>query len=297
MPRPLRTALCTLNRVIQRLNAASTSIVVSTTVAQTTQINTESANFQAEMLDCIYKASDLISRGMNAVFVPYVHTQTWRGKSYRRDWQTDPETGDKILRLPDRLLAVTSLTFTGTAMGSTAYYLRPEDHPPYREVAIYPDSTYTLPTASTETIALVGIWGHHPQPTLMWKLSGATTNENPFSDTDTTLTVTSSAALEVLQYIRIDSEYLLITAIVSATSITVERAVNGTTAASHATGTAIYTYEPIEDVADECARLAIRRYQLRSGIEVVATGETAFELKMGDVDLSPAYRQYYVGSG
>lgn len=296
MPRPLRTALCTLNRVIQRLNADSTSIIVDTTAAQTTQINTESANFQAEMVDCIYKASDLIIRGMNNVFVPYVHTMTLKGYEYRSHWCYDATIGAYILRLPDHLLSVTSFTLAGTAHTTDDYYLRPVDYPPYREIAIYRDATFTLPSLSTESIALVGIWGYHPAPSAMWANSGATTNENPFSVSDTTLTVSSAANLEILQYIRIESEYLLITGI-SGTSVTVQRGVNGTTAAAHATGAQIDTYEPIEDVADECARLAIRRYQLRSGIEVVATGETAFELKMGDVNLSPAYKQYYVGSG
>jgi hypothetical protein len=296
MPRPLRTALCTLNRIIQRLNADSTSIVVTPTSAQTTQINTESANFRAEMVDCIYKASDLITHGANNSFVPYVHTMTLKGYEYRSKWCYDSTIGAYILRLPDRLLSVTSLTFAGTALDTDDYYLRPVDYPPYREIALYSGTSFTLPSASTESIALVGIWGYHPAPSAMWANSGATTNENPFSSSDTTLTVSSAANLEILQYIRIESEYLLITAI-SGTSVTVVRGVNGTTAAAHATGTQIDTYEPIEDVADECARLAIRRYQLRSGIEVVATGETAFELKMGDVNLSPAYRQYYVGSG
>lgn len=298
MPRPLRTALCTVNRIIQRLNADSSSINVSTTAAQTTQINTESANFQAEMVDCIYKASDMITRAMNNVFVPYVHTQTWRGLSYRQSWQYDRRTGDCILRLPDSLLSVTSLTFTGTALASTDYYLAPQDSCPAREIALYSGGSYTLPSASTASIVLVGIWGYHPAPSAMWKVSGATVQSNPMTDSATTFTASSSTPLEVLQYIRVDSEYMLITAINTSTHVvTVERAVNGTTAAAHTQNTAIYTYEPVEDIADECARLAIRRYQLRSGMEFIPVGEGGLvEIKQGDVQLSTSYRRYYFGS-
>lgn len=297
MSRPLRTAYCTLNRVIQRLNASSTAINVSTTSAQNTQIATESANVQAELKDCIYKASDIITQAMNNAFVPYQHTQTWHGLEYRKHWLYDREIAAYILRLPDRLLSVTSLTLAGTALAGSGYYLRPDNQSPAREIAIYRDSTFTLPSVSTETIALVGTWGYHPTPSSMWLDSGADTNENPFSSSDTTLTVTSSATLEVFQYIRIESEYLFITAIASATQITVERGVNGTTAAAHATGTQIDTLELIEDIADECARLAARRYQLRSGMEFIPVGESALaEVKMGSVQLPDAYRQYYVGS-
>ena len=295
MTRPLRTALCTLNRIIQRLNADSSSINVSTTAGQTTQINTESANFQAEMADCIYKASDLITAKMDNVFVPYLDTWTLKYQAYKRHWCYDRETGEYILSLPDGLLSVTSLTFAGTAMSADDYYTRFENVYPAHEIAIYGDTSFTLPASSDESVALVGLWGFHRNPSVMWKDSGATVNENPFSSSDTTLTVSSAANLEILQYIKIDSEFLLITAI-SGTSVTVLRGVNGTTAASHTQNTAIYTYEPIEDIADEAARLAIRRYQLRSGIEVIATGETAMELKLGDVDLSPVYKRYYFGS-
>lgn len=295
--RPLRTAYCTLNRVIQRLNADSGNINVSTTGAQNTQIATESANVQAELKKAIYKASDLITQAMNNVFVPYQATLTLHGLEYRKQWCYDHEIGAYILKLPDRLLSVTSLTLAGTAHTTTDYYLRPDNRYPAKEVAFYRDASFTLPSTSTETIALVGVWGYHPVPSAMWGNSGATVQSNPLSSSGTSLTVSSSTVFEVFQYIRIDSEYLFITAINTSTHVlTVERGVNGTTAASHTQNTAIYTYEPIEDIADECVRLAIRRYQLRSGIEIVAQGETAFELKLGDVDLSPAYKQYYFGS-
>jgi hypothetical protein len=124
----------------------------------------------------------------------------------------------------------------------------------------------------------------------MWQDSGATVSDNPFSASAVTLNVSSSANLQVLQYIRIEDEYLLITAI-SSNALTVQRGVRGTTAAAHIQTTGIDTFVPIEDIADECARLAIRRYRLRAAIEVVATGETAFELQMGDVQLGNHYRR------
>jgi hypothetical protein len=68
--RPTTQVFCRLNRIIQRVNAESSSINVDTTAGQTTQINTESANFRAEMRDCLNTASDVIQRAPGRTFVP-----------------------------------------------------------------------------------------------------------------------------------------------------------------------------------------------------------------------------------
>jgi hypothetical protein len=279
-----------LNRIIQRLNAESSSINVDTTAGQTTQINTESANFRAEMRDCLYKASDVIQRATGRTFVPYQATFTLPYQEYRAWLCYDDTLSARVLRLPDDLLSVATFTFTGATLTTSDYYTRPANWFPIREVAIYGDVSLTYPSANTDTISLAAIWGYHPGPDNMWQDSGATVSDNPFSASAVTLNVSSSANLQVLQYIRIEDEYLLITAI-SSNALTVQRGVRGTTAAAHIQTTGIDTFVPIEDIADECARLAIRRYRLRAAIEVVATGETAFELQMGDVQLGNHYRR------
>ena len=51
------------------------------------------------------------------------------------------------------------------------------------------------------------------------------------------------------QLLRVENEYLSICAINTTTNaLSVERGVNGTTPASHAQGTAIYVFQPPEDV-------------------------------------------------
>jgi hypothetical protein len=59
----------------------------------------------------------------------------------------------------------------------------------------------------------------------MWQDSGATVSDNPLSSSATVVNVSSSANLQVLQYIRIEDEYLLITAI-SSNALTVQELMN-----------------------------------------------------------------------
>lgn len=291
--RPNRVAYCTLNRIIQRANADSTSTIVSTTASQNAAIDTESENTRAELKDCIYKASDVITQAANNTFVPYDYTYTLDGYEWAEQTYYDRDLGVRIFYLPESLLSVTSFTWDGIALTSSQYRLRPKGRFPANKIAIDPDALTSYPDDFEDSIDLAGIWGYHPDPDNMWRDSGYTVQDNPLSASSTTLTVASGHDFATLQYIRIESEYLLITS-VGATTLTVERGARGTTAASHALSTAIETFVPIEDIADETARLALRRFQLRSGIEVIASGETAFELKMGDVQLSKAYHRYYI---
>ncbi len=105
------------------------------------------------------------------------------------------------------------------------------------------------------------------------------------------LTVTNVAVFEIMQYIRIESEYLLITAI-STNDLTVERGVNGSTPAEHASGTQIDQYQQTPEIAQEARRLAIRHFELRAGIKdsFVATAETVIEIDPNDVRLVVAER-------
>jgi hypothetical protein len=297
MTKPISVAYCTLNRIIRRLNADSSDIIVSTTAGQTAQINTESANFQAEMKADIRKASDMIRHAMNNEFVPYLMTWTLRSTAYRKYLgRYDSEDGGRPFRLPDNNLTITAFTWDGTSFTEgTHYYRNPIDTYPTRKLIIDTDAITSYPDDFADTVVVTGLWGYHPDPANMWLDSGDTVQDSPLSATATTLNVTDGDNFQIMQYIRIEDEYLLITAI-STNALTVERGVNGTTAASHTNATQIDTYVENEAVATECARLAIREYLLRHGLEVVAAGETAFELNNAVVMLPNSYKRYSIGS-
>lgn len=97
-------------------------------------------------------------------------------------------------------------------------------------------------------------------------------NDGTFSSSDTTLTVDDGSVFSVDQLIKIDSEYLYITAI-NNNDLTVVRGAAGSTAAAHAGGTNIY-------VGAALNLLRIRRVDY-DGYRIKKTGiQTISELDM-----------------
>lgn len=85
--------------------------------------------------------------------------------------------------------------------------------------------------------------------------SGKNINEGgTFSATDTTLTVEVSHGITANQAIQVDDEVMLVT-VAGATDLTVTRAIQGTTAATHADGSDVYTIGPAVGEMTRCTNV------------------------------------------
>ena len=176
--------------------------------------------------------------------------------------------------LVDDLLAVTSLktdedgdrTYE-TTWAAGDYDLMPlnallgSPPEPYWEIRTTPDGDYAFPCVA-RGVEIAGRWGYYDQRTT----STATLNE-ALDTTETGVDVSDGTQFEVGQTILIDSEQMYISAIATNT-LTVTRAVNGTTAATHSLGAAIQVYQyPI--VSEAClyqAAFAFRAKDAPMGI-------------------------------
>lgn len=160
--------------------------------------------------------------------------------------------GGQELAVPD-LISVTTLrtdedqdrVFEVT-WGSGDYLLYPLNAEPQQPwgrpyVRVLVDSDAGSKTAfpwGKSTVEINGQWGFRE----VVEDSGADINEGgTFGSGDTTLTVTDGSKFAVGQTVLIESEQLYLTS-VSTNDLTVERGVNGTTAASHPDGTDIYIF-------------------------------------------------------
>jgi hypothetical protein len=118
-----------------------------------------------------------------------------------------------------------------------------------------------------EAVEVTGIWGYHPDWAKAWASSSDTVQNNPLSSGATSLTVVDADAgtpprFQVGQLLKIESEYLRVTAINTSTNVlTVERGVLGTTAAVHNQNTAIYIYQLPQDIALLVIRWALYLYR------------------------------------
>lgn len=169
----------------------------------------------------------------------------------------------------------------GTTWAATDYFLMPyevnpapgvnlgwsRENRPYRKLEINDLSTGSKKqwTQGQRRFELAGKWGYSE----CTENTAATINEGgTFSDSDTTLTIDGVAGISAGDTLLIDSEQLYVTA-KSTNDLTVERGVNGTTAATHADGTAIsrfvYPKQLVEAVVMHATRLWTGRATGHSG--------------------------------
>jgi hypothetical protein len=183
-----------------------------------------------------------------------------------------PTCGDHVLLGPNDLLAVTSLktddatrTYPYT-WGVGEYDLDPDYAPtltpprPYWKISRVSGSTYSFPVAS-RGLQVTGRWGFYDVRRDAGAVIAMPAPISPpgLSISATTLVV-SAATIETGHTLRIGTEDLFVTA-VNLTSLTVEREVNGTTAAVHADGAAIeiYTYPQVDEAVVIMMERLVRR--------------------------------------
>lgn len=234
----------------------------------------------AALLRMIEEISRKIDGHCGRVFYRYTATRYFSGN--------DGET----LLLPEDLIAVTTLkedvngdATYGTAWATTDYELYPYEAEPTGaaglqtvqpywklEVNRRSNGTKTRFGQGQKRFELAGRWGYSESK----RASGSLLNGAVNAST-TTFTVDDGTDFEVGQTIVADSEQSYITAI-AAQVLTVERGVNGTTAAAHDDDTAVSIIEYPPDVAAAVLIEASRRVQMAqahfsSQIGVPETGE------------------------
>jgi len=162
--------------------------------------------------------------------------------------------------------------------GSTNdFFLMPYNVSPKTIFKLNEDTSNTL-DAGQQTLAILGEWGY-TSDTL-----SVTTSDAIGSTTTTSVSVTSASDLGPAQTVLVDSEQLYITAI-SGNTLTVERGVNGTTAATHSGGAALTRYDYPELVVQACldvAKLTFRNRDLGPA-SVIGSGEMAMTTAESEV--------------
>ena len=220
----------------------------------------------ARLLALAEAASRDIENHLGRVFYTHLATRYFSGN------------GKTKMRLPGDLIAVTTLkededrdgaTFE-TTWATTDYELGPYHALPtgviggpftmpywWIEVNDRDNGTKSEFGKGQKRFELVGKWGYSE----LKRASGDTVGDNPLTAGATTLNVTSGGNFAIGQTILIESEQLYITNIVT-NALTVERGVNGTTAASHVQTTAISIFEYPPPVVQVATALTSRRWML-----------------------------------
>lgn len=186
----------------------------------------------------------------------------------------------------DDLLTLTSLamdsdddqTYDGeTWVSGTDFTLWPDNYWPKLQVRTTPQGDYSFASNQLRYVKAVGRWGYgdgtRQDPVDALTITGTVATTN-----GTTLTVSASTGLEVGHTIRIESEDMFVSAI-SETSVTVTRAVNGTTASTHSAA-AVYVYTYPTPVSQYVIYVAAEMFNVvrRAGIANEMIGQYQYTL-------------------
>lgn len=186
-----------------------------------------------------------------------------------RHFSVRSETRYFTARRRDRLLIDDLLSLTTLAhdededldydytWASGDYLLEPVNRFPRTAIHVHPNGNYDFPAGLIQGVKVIGLWGHgNGHSATPYRDSGTDTAE-VLDATETGVDVVDGTALAVGQTILVESEQMYITAI-SSNTLTVERGVNGTTAATHATAKDVYIYQYPRRVARACLIQAAR---------------------------------------
>ena len=127
-------------------------------------------------------------------------------------------------------------------------------------------------------VQIAGVWGYGDGISATPYISDTTTAE-ALDASETGVDVTSATNLSAGQLILVESEQMYIYSI-SSTTLTVERGVNGTTAATHDTAKTIYIYQYPSDIRQACIDLSVALYQNRAkqGLQSERIGDYSYTI-------------------
>ena len=222
-------------------------------------------------------ASEYIDKAAGWRFYPYLRTR------YFDVDDDDPSlVKDGTLYLPEPLLAITSISIsnddgaTYTALAATDYYTaRGGNYEayPWTEIILAANGDYSSWYTGQRAVKIIGTWGYREEyATEGWVLSGDTVIDNPLTAGATTLTVADTYGLDdrgltprfqTGQLLKLESEIVYVRAVASNTALAIQRAQNGSTAASHVATTPIYIWRP-QELAANCARIQAARWFKRA---------------------------------
>ena len=217
--------------------------------------------------------SEMIEQQTQRAFVPYTATKNYyfADEIRSRNFLYQRDTGSYVLDLWEDLLSVDSITWDSTSLTSSEYRLvganNSANEYPYTRILFDGDEVPTYDRDFDTSIDIVGQWGVHDNSTATY--TDVTTLAAAVSSTTTTsLTIANGeyTLFEVYQYILIDDELMLITDIDDAgatDTLTVERGVNGYTAATHANAATISRWNVVRDVQELGTRMCAFYYGKR----------------------------------
>lgn len=197
-----------------------------------------------------------MERSARRYFAPRIETRYY-------DAQRDVHSAR--LWLDDDLLAVTTLlNGDGTSITSNQYVTNPRHTTPTYALQLKSNANlaWTWTTTPEDAIALTGVWGYHTDYANAWMLID-TLGAAITTTTATTATLVTADSVRAGDILRIGTEYLYAGAVSGTALSSLARGANGSTAATHAQGDAIYVWTQTTNLVQLAKECTAARYRLR----------------------------------
>lgn len=188
------------------------------------------------------------------------------------------------LLLDRDLLEVSTLTTRNGAVTITSsnYFLMnglSSTRSPYSVIALNRDQAcWEYDATRRQAHAITGVWGYHDDWNNAWGNSGDSVQDNPLLASATSLTVSDADStdergfaprFQIGQLVRfgtsLTAEYARITNVVE-NALTIQRGVNGSTAAEQVNDTEVYIYRPQYDIFMATLAIAVHLYRRKDSI-------------------------------
>ena len=185
-----------------------------------------------------------------------------------------PMPYNPMLRLSADCVTINSVVNGDTTtVASSNYFTYPYEDTPIWAIELKNSSQIIwMPDVNMNNqaaISINGIWAYHTDAFHMWR--PLTTLAAAIATTSvTTFTATNGALFSSGQIIKIDSEFMLVVS-ASGSTVTVERAWNGTTAATHLILANVYVWRTQGEINRACRDIVMAVYNNRYGN--AATGQ------------------------
>lgn len=260
--RPSRFAYTTPEAIVLQLDKANSGALDATSLIDYTDL------YNNALVYCV-QASAYITTMTGRLFVPY--------KDDRDYYHSELSAAGAIrwgrMSLDEDLFVLSSMTWNGVAVSASDYLLTPANSLPYDGVRFNPAANLAFtPSDFTAKTTFSGTWCFHTNVSAAYTTVSTSVT---MDEDDTSITVLDASLYQTLQLVKCEDELLLIAARdEDANTLTVERGMNGTTAAAH-TAQPLRRFNVMPDVALAATRLAAFLYEKRNAVGNLQIGDTS----------------------
>lgn len=222
----------------------------------------------------LHQATERFVLKLSIRFQPVIETKQYDPNS----WIIDSRQNQ--IHLPEPMFALSSITDgDGTVIDPAKYLVLPALAIPFSVVQLLRGSCVmwyqqlSPPAVGASQVQATGTWGYHNDYSNAWTNTLDTVQDNPLTFNSAQVTIQSVNGADLYgrtprfspgQLIRIDSEFLEVTAVDATTNkLTVKRGANGSSAAQHAQGVEVDVWDAPWNVQQATLRYAAYPYKRR----------------------------------